>query len=273
LSASSNQTDITLDWVGDGDRYNLYYARESVGMFENYGVYEGANVVQNVTPPVEVSVESLKPVYFFRLTRIKDGTETKPSKEIAVTPRYTIANNGATIIDEVNRLEWDCCVAGQDWNNDTGTCDGEPLRVNYLGGAGALGLANDADARVPTIPEIYSLFRTGSEFYYDLENNDIEYTLEGALEGPRTISDLFVDPGTGVRYWAASDCTQYGMPSGDVAIFSWPGENSLGLAGKRCGSYNFDLYLRVVKRLWTAFLRANCTKANERDLLRCTRHS
>ncbi|MEO9969696.1 MAG: hypothetical protein ABJG15_07680 [Hyphomonadaceae bacterium] len=250
LSASYVSTDITLDWSDRGATYNLYYAQESVEMVGNYGVYEGANLIQDATPPVTVTVPSLKPVYFFRLTKIENGIESQPSNEIIVTPRYTVTNGGASIIDEVNRLEWDRCVSGQTWNDSTQSCDGEPNRVNYLGGAGALGLANDANARVPTIPEWYSLFRVGDEFYYDLDNRDVDYSLEKAqtLDAPRTISNLFVDPGTSVRYWAASDCSQYG-PSGDVTNFVWPGENSIGAAGVRCGSYNFELYLRALKRL------------------------
>lgn len=250
LSASYQQTEITLDWNDQGATYNLYYAQQSIEMVSNYGVYGGANLLQDVTPPVTVTVPSLKPVYFFRLTKVENGIETEPSSEIIVTPRYTVTNGGASIFDEVNQLEWDRCVSGQTWNNSTQSCDGAPSRINYLGGGGALGLANDANARVPTIPEWYSLFRVGDEFYYDLDNQDVDYSLDKVqtFDEPRTISNLLVDPGTGVRYWAASDCSQYG-PSGDVTNFVWPNEDSIGAAGVRCGSYDFELYLRVVKRL------------------------
>lgn len=250
LSASNVETQITLDWNDEGANYNLYYAKESIEMVDNYGIYDSARLIQNVSPPVQVSVDSLKPVYYFRLTKINGGNETQPSSEIVVTPRYTVSGDGATIIDEVNQLEWDRCVAGQTWSTEVQNCEGEPRRINYLGGEGALGYATDVDARIPTIPELYTLLRTGNEFYYDLDNPDIEYTLEEAQElgGPRTISELFVDPRTGVRYWASSTCSEFGR-DGDVTNFSWPGENSIGLSGLRCGSFNFDLYLRVVRRL------------------------
>ena len=121
--------DITIEWESSGDgaqdgTFNIYYAEEPISDTDNYSTFEGGQLLQNVESPQTITVPSLRPVYHFRVSQIKNGIESSPSAEARVIPRYEIVSNGSQVIDRVNEILWDRCVYGQSWDTAAASCVG-----------------------------------------------------------------------------------------------------------------------------------------------------
>ncbi|NMP14807.1 DUF1566 domain-containing protein [Thalassotalea sp. Y01] len=81
-------------------------------------------------------------------------------KGTADNARFSISEDGASVLDNKTGLTWARCDLGQAWSEEQGRCLGEQEEVSWLQAhksAESYSASGQSDWRVPNIKELYSL--------------------------------------------------------------------------------------------------------------------
>lgn len=160
---------MTIEWSNASNLdFDVYFANEPIQDVENYTTYDGAVLLSNVEPPLNIAntdLDDLSLPHIISLVTKRGSLASSQSNEELAFPRYV--DEGRTIIDLSTQKVWLKCSLGQSWSETENTCVGDAARLSENETIRSLDLINEG-WRIPTEDELKSIVfcETGKPEYF-----------------------------------------------------------------------------------------------------------